>query len=293
MHPTLFIGRILTSLFLTFHELFQYARQARNIENKPVVNMDKAQQELRHLKYAVKTWMMKAISQKFSVRLSASEFRSNAAVLGTVTSPLPCLSPLPASRLAPSSAIKVGSTDLSNDLFAIMQRSDVQEYMNAVNKAIDEKLLIGGAPSPRKVRLSLAGELASPFRTPLAKRALHGVAKKLCMPTKNAWDEVPLGGTTGRLGMQIIREEGHGSYSEVGEEGAKSISFRHASHNINVGTTAARVRGRSRESVLLLSALEKRDDDPDETERLVARMLKVPKIIFSRLLILSFIIYNY
>ena len=255
-----------------------------------MVNMDKAQQELRHLKYAVKTWMMKAISQKFSVRLSASEFRSNAAVLGSVTSPLPCVSPLPTSRHAPSSAIKVGSTDIGNDLFAIMQRSDVQEYMNAVNKAIDEKLLVGGAPSPRKVRLSLAGELASPFRTPLAKRALHGVAKKLCMPAKNAWDEIPVGGSNGRLGMQIIREEGHRSSGEVGEEGSKSNSFRHASHNINVGTTAARVRGRSRESVLFSSALEKRDDDPDETERLVARMLKVQQIIFYAFLSPFFVI---
>ena len=139
--------------------------------------MDKAQQELRHLKYAVKTWMMKAISQKFGVRLSSSEFRSNAAALGSMVSPLPCLSPVPTSRQAqtqaqPTSAVKVGSGDFSNELFAIMQRPEVLEYMNAVNKAINEKLLVGCAPSPRKVRLSLAGELASPYRTPSSKRGI-------------------------------------------------------------------------------------------------------------------------
>lgn len=242
--------------------------------------MDKAQQELRHLKYAVKTWMMKAISQKFSVRLSASEFRSNAAALGSVTSPLPCLSPLPASRQVPSSATKAGGGDLSNELFAIMQRTDVQEYMNTVNRAINEKLLIGGAPSPRKVRLSLAGELASPFRTPSAKRALHSVAKKLCLPTKTAWDEVPVGGTVGRLGMQIIREEGQGSFCEEGEEGERSISFRQTPHTITSATTTVRGRVRTRESVLLASALDKKDDDPDETEKLVARMLQVGKLFY-------------
>jgi hypothetical protein len=32
----------------------QYAKQARNIQNKPVQNMDKTQMELRRLKYALK-----------------------------------------------------------------------------------------------------------------------------------------------------------------------------------------------------------------------------------------------
>ena len=42
-----------------------YARQARNIQNKPVINMDQTALEIRKLKYAVKTWMLKACGQKF------------------------------------------------------------------------------------------------------------------------------------------------------------------------------------------------------------------------------------
>ena len=231
--------------------------------------MDKAQQELRHLKYAVKTWMLKAISQKFGVRLSSSEFRKNAATLGSMTSPLPCLSPVPSLRGAPNSTSKVGNNDFNNELIAIMQRPEVQEYMNTVNKAINEKLLVGCAPSPRKVRLSLAGELASPYRTPSSKRALQGVAKKLLMPVdrvKAAWDEVPVGGAVSvRRAMPIIRE-----YSDDGEDFmSEGNLFR------NAGAAGTRGRGRGRESVLFAAALEKRDDDPDETERLVARMLQV------------------
>ena len=42
-----------------------YAKQARNIQNKPVKNMDPMQVEIRRLKYMVKAWMSKAIHLKF------------------------------------------------------------------------------------------------------------------------------------------------------------------------------------------------------------------------------------
>ena len=188
--------------------------------------MDKAQQELRHLKYAVKTWMMKAIAQKFSARLSSSEFHSQTETIGSVVSPLPCTSPMPSARLGSSSTSKLGS-EFDTELSAIMQRSDVQDYMNAVNKAINEQLLLGCAPTPRKIRLSLAGELASPYRTPGPKRVLHGVVKKLCMPadgrTKTAWDDVPVGGCpgTGRMCMQAIKEDC--AYSSDGDDCKKPL----------------------------------------------------------------------
>eukprot|EP01041_Mallomonas_annulata_P007618 gene7618-15601_t len=42
-----------------------YARQARNIQNKPVKNMDPTQLELRKLKIATREWMLQAVSLAF------------------------------------------------------------------------------------------------------------------------------------------------------------------------------------------------------------------------------------
>lgn len=262
--------------------------------------MDKTQQELRHLKYAVKTWMMKAIAQKFGVRLSQDEFRSNAATLGSVYSPLPCTSPLPSVRPGSSSTTKIGNNDMNADLLQIMQRADVRDYMNAVNKAIDDKLLIGNVPTPRKIRLSLAGELASPYRNQGPRRNLQGVAKTLCMPlpmslessgsssrerargVKGCWDDVPVGGGSSDrmgagmgIGMDAIKEdEAYSSErdtSMINSSAQKSVFRRD-----DISTSTSRVgRSRGRESVLFSAALKEKDGDPDETERLVARMLEV------------------
>ena len=279
-------------IFITIFTLIKYARQARNIENKPVVNMDKAQQELRHLKYAVKTWMMKAIAQKFGVRLSQDEFRSNAATIGSVYSPLPCTSPLPSVRPGSSSTTKIGNNDVNSDLLQIMQRADVRDYMNAVNKAIDDKLLVGNLPTPRKIRLSLAGELASPYRNPGPRRNLQGVVKTLCMPMsmpldssrgrggKGSWDEVPVGGgNSDRMGtsmsMEAIKEdEAYSSERDMsimnGNSSAQKALFR-----TDAASTSRSGRSRGRESVLFSAALKEKDGDPDESERLVSRMLEV------------------
>jgi hypothetical protein len=260
--------------------------------------MDKAQQELRHLKYAVKTWMMKAIAQKFGVRLSQDEFRSNAATLGSVYSPLPCTSPLPSVRPGSSSTTKIGNNDMNADLLQIMQRADVRDYMNAVNRAIDDKLLIGNVPTPRKIRLSLAGELASPYRNQGPRRNLQGVAKTLCMPlpmslesggsssrerargVKGCWDDVPVGGgSSDRMGagrgMDAIKEDEAYS-SERDQSMINSSAQKSTFRRDDISTSTSRVgRTRGRESVLFSAALREKDGDPDETERLVARMLEV------------------
>lgn len=114
-----------------------YARQARNIQNKPVRNTDKTQQELRYLKYSVKTWMMKAITHIFTDRVKRL----------SIAEPM---TPLPNE----SSPVK------SDDIF---QRPDVQDYIQSINKAIQEKIQ-GANPTPRKVRLSVIGPFLSPQR---------------------------------------------------------------------------------------------------------------------------------
>lgn len=286
--------------------MIQYARQARNIENKPVVNMDKAQQELRHLKYAVKTWMLKAIAQKFGVRLSQDEFHSNASNLGSLCSPLPCTSPLPSLKHGSSSTTKIGNNgDMNSDIFQIMQRADVRDYMTAVNKAIDDKLLIGNVPTPRKIRLSLAGELASPYRNPGPRRNLQGVVKTLNMPLAmsmdngrgprgvkgtGSWDDVPVGGGMGTsmsmgmgigMGMEAIKED-EAYISERDRDtsimnSSSSSSVQKALFKADTTSTSRGGRARGRESVLFSAALKEKekDGDPDETEKLVSRMLEV------------------
>ena len=289
--------------------MIQYARQARNIENKPVVNMDKAQQELRHLKYAVKTWMLKAIAQKFGVRLSQDEFHPNASNLGSLCSPLPCTSPLPSLKHGSSSTTKIGNNgDMNSDIFQIMQRADVRDYMTAVNKAIDDKLLIGNVPTPRKIRLSLAGELASPYRNPGPRRNLQGVVKTLNIPMAlsmdngrgprgvkgtGSWDDVPVGGGMGTsmsmgmgigMGMEVIKED-EAYISERDREtsimnSSSSSSVQKALFKADTTSTSRGGRARGRESVLFSAALKEKekDGDPDETEKLVSRMLEVSTV---------------
>lgn len=291
--------------------MIQYARQARNIENKPVVNMDKAQQELRHLKYAVKTWMLKAIAQKFGVRLSQDEFHPNASNLGSLCSPLPCTSPLPSLKHGSSSTTKIGNNgDMNSEIFQIMQRADVRDYMTAVNKAIDDKLLIGNVPTPRKIRLSLAGELASPYRNPGPRRNLQGVVKTLNIPMAlsmdngrgprgvkgtGSWDDVPVGGGMGTsmtmsmgmgigMGMEVIKED-EAYISERDREtsimnSSSSSSVQKALFKADTTSTSRGGRARGRESVLFSAALKEKekDGDPDETEKLVSRMLEVSTV---------------
>lgn len=108
----------------------QYAAKARNIENKPVQNVDKTQLEIRRLKFAVKTWMTKA---------------------------LPLIFPLPGSTSGEEGAMKTPSSKQSDQatINQLMQNPAVLKYIADIDTEIDGKLK-GAGPTPRKVRLSLA-----------------------------------------------------------------------------------------------------------------------------------------
>jgi hypothetical protein len=110
----------------------QYARQARNIQNKPVKNMDKVQLELRRLKYALKVWTLKAICNKFSG------------------------DQMPETADAAATPRKQHSFDAEEE--TLLKRTDVQQYVELINSLISTKLDVSG-PSPRKVRLSVASPL--------------------------------------------------------------------------------------------------------------------------------------
>jgi hypothetical protein len=216
--------------------------------------MDKAQQELRYLKYCVKAWTLKAIKQKFG------ELHSNESAVGGIGSPLPSLSPMPT-----RGSVLPNELD---DLSTIMQRADVIEYMAAVNKAIEDKLLISSGPSARKVRLSIAG--GSPYRTTSAKRNLQGVAKKLNMPTdgrKVAWDEQPVGS---KRSMPVIKEEGDDGYLSEGRD-----YYGDQECMINTSLNSTKRRGRGRESILPSPRERETELDPTGAEKMVRELLEV------------------
>ena len=126
----------------TFSTL-SYARQARNIKNKPLRNVDKHQLELRRLKYAVKTWMTKAVFQLFADPTSTVDKQNDEDI----------------------SVMNVSLTDLSSPQVdgkakggataELFNRPEVQHYIQSINEKIAAQMEGGLCPSPRKLRLSI------------------------------------------------------------------------------------------------------------------------------------------
>eukprot|EP01038_Epipyxis_sp_PR26KG_P009810 gene9810-13201_t len=133
------------------HSTLNYAKQARNIQNKPVINMDKTQIEIRRLKYTVKAWMIKAVVAIFGP-VNSTEINSN-------------------KFFSPSSKRKNNVGGVSdcdeNQIDDLLARADVQEFIQSVNGSINEKLQ-GFIPTPRKIRLS--GGITGFHSPPQAKR---------------------------------------------------------------------------------------------------------------------------
>jgi len=142
-----------------------YARQARNIQNKPVRNTDKAQDELRRLRYAVKTWMTKAVTRIFRMSFSngidgmvvsspsndkVSRFDADEdGISSTSCSPLPSISSPAGTGNSGRVSVSGGPSKICT-YSTLFQRADVQAYIDAVNVAINEKLKISDSTS-RKV----------------------------------------------------------------------------------------------------------------------------------------------
>ena len=192
----------------------QYARQARNIQNKPVKNMDRQQLELRRLKYSMQAWMLKAVSMAFDGRAELS---------GGVQSPLPCVSPAR------------GSTSAGPEL---LLRPEVQDYISQVTLQIEERLR-DSAPTPllHRVRLSVLPSFHSPMR---------GLAQPPPKPNADVDTDESFRG--GHLADALFSEG------------------------------SLRLRSGHRDSVL--TSIKGRDSvfeaqDPEETERLVARMIEM------------------
>ena len=107
----------------TYLLYLQYARQARNIQNKPIRNMDKHQIEIRRLKFQVRAWMRTAIVQMFG---TGTEGRENGAITGTTPS---------RTIDAISNMFSPGDGVDSGDIF---QRPEVLGYISSINQVISQ-----------------------------------------------------------------------------------------------------------------------------------------------------------
>eukprot|EP00600_Ochromonadales_sp_CCMP1393_P010158 CAMPEP_0174964600 /NCGR_PEP_ID=MMETSP0004_2-20121128/5962_1 /TAXON_ID=420556 /ORGANISM="Ochromonas sp., Strain CCMP1393" /LENGTH=1439 /DNA_ID=CAMNT_0016213327 /DNA_START=197 /DNA_END=4513 /DNA_ORIENTATION=- len=131
----------------------QYAKQARNIQNKPVQNVDKIQREIQRLRMAVKVWTTKAVTSIFGTAAAT------AAATTTAASPTKDgeVSQQEAAVTAAAETAAVVTAESEADL---MRRPEVAQFIASVNASISEKV-VGVAPTPLKGRLSM-GALLSP-----------------------------------------------------------------------------------------------------------------------------------
>ena len=130
----------------TFSTL-SYAKTTRNIQNKPVRNMDQSMLELARLKYAVKLWMTKAVNSMFAGKEGS----------GMSSSPgTPSESTVNTNDTTPRRSSALGAD--------ILARPEVLEYIDRVNSEIMSKVEGGTMPISRKVRLSICSP--PPLRVP-------------------------------------------------------------------------------------------------------------------------------
>jgi hypothetical protein len=154
--------------------------------------MDKMEQKIRRLNYSVKLWKLKCL------KLMVRESFMNGLDLGPISSPLPSLSPMPTRGSA-----------LPNKFDDFLQRPDVVEYVDAVNKAIDEKVKVFGI-TPKTISQIIAK--CSPHQqkagTPIKKHPLS-VSKKLILSSNRKKGKVAWGAETpagGYRGVSAIKE---------------------------------------------------------------------------------------
>jgi hypothetical protein len=138
--------------------------------------MDRNQLEMTKLKYAVKTWMMKAVTLMFSGENGNSSIPKPPFASPTRSAMKNILSP----SSATFEAMQNNSSKLSFDDETLLKRPEVLEFINSVNASIQEKME-SATPSPRKIRLSLGGfaKPMSPMKSMNRNNNLFSVKKAL------------------------------------------------------------------------------------------------------------------
>lgn len=232
------------------HSTLSYARQARNIQNKPVKNMDETQAELRRLRMSAKTWMLQAVKLMFSAPPSSSSNGSNnIPTEGALMSPSKGVFSPGAATLLSQMSHQKGSSD---DTESLLQRPEVIAFIDSVNASIKERVH-GLSPSPRKVRLSLGAPIvkSSHRQSVLLSPSFQSPSRRL-----------------------NNNNNPHSHYRRVDTPQTGAPSWMPSESDAREGP----VRG-GRESILfsmdLSSALEAAGHNVDDSERLIERMMDV------------------
>lgn len=212
--------------------------------------MDKGQLEIRRLKYAVRTWMVKAVGHLFGA--SRKPFESEAddehPHLATM-----CLSPMS------------GSSNEED----ILKRPEVQQYIESVNATIVQKLE-GTGPSPRRVRLSIIsptfkrmGKAQQPERSDKVKMVEIKPHHLLPAHTQQPSDDLELD---------------EDAFSSVTADLFPGDDLHRDERPINPLVRQNPAKGGKRESVLNTEYIKDRaldSQDPEESEKMVSRMIEV------------------
>jgi kinesin family protein 4/21/27 len=190
------------------YSTLSYARQARNIQNKPVKNMDETQAEMRRLKLGMRTWMLKAVKLAFCPPGNTSAPPSASKLNGMFS---------PGAATLLSQMVKSESQFNSADEEALLQRPEVIEFIEAINASIKDKVN-GFSPSPRKVRLSLGMNPALQ-----SKAGHHLMSPSFASPRRNRLSVLRRVDTPGSSWMPHTSEKDEGGFPVA--SGRESILF--------------------------------------------------------------------
>jgi kinesin family protein 4/21/27 len=221
------------------YSTLSYARQARNIQNKPVKNMDETQAEMRRLKLGMRTWMLKAVKLAFC---PAGNFSSIDGAPPSASKLNGVFSPGAATLLA--QLVKSEPQVNSSDEEVLLQRPEVIEFIEAINASIKDKVN-GLSPSPRKVRLSLG------MNTALQNRTGHLMSPSFTSPRRNRLSALRRVDTPSCSWMPTTSEKEEGGFPVT--SGRESILF----------------------GLDLNAALEAADNNVNDSQALVERMMDV------------------
>ena len=235
------------------YSTLSYARQARNIQNKPVRNMDRAQQEMRRLRIAARAWMNKCIAEKFTENNTENDNNTNnkedqeQEIEGVSLGHQLPRTPQPQSKSFFVTQQNRRTSVIANDL---LQRQDVLDYVQSVNEEIAQKL-DGGAPSPRKVRVSISSPV--PIRHVTRTVGLDG--QILFSPLNQM--------------RRLVNRTGKNDKNGKSNRNNKSAPWRKrtASTEEALAALAASINASSDGKHQMAT--------PEETERLVSRMLEL------------------
>ena len=256
-----------------------YARKARNIQNAPVLNIDAAALEVRHLRFAVKAWMIKACGNMFATRPTEYPLEVGAltGAARLAASPLPpslfkaagAVAPHCAQSTAPAQARPAVGYDYD---MALLQRRDVQEYVRAVNDAIEQQMSGSSSAGPRfNAGSSSSSNSSNSNRSSNAYASPQKATNPNPNPNRSRRPRVSLGKSPAKCISSVRTSLSHPSHPHP-----HMLHQQQDQVQVSVWPEAVSSVSESqlRGDLQALSDLQAAGD-PEETERLVSRMIEM------------------